>query len=126
MRSAIAAIEAYDVATPIHSRRSYGVNTYTYECSSLSIKGYYHRAAGELAERSPDIRTYHWFDEMGWGRVSAVLQTPNGFVEVRASCNNDNDSVYVVFTPGHFEKPDAKIVESHELPNGFLRCDWER
>jgi len=125
-QSAISAIEAFDVALPMNSERTYGVNTFINECSSQSIKNYYIRAVDALTDKNPDVRTFHWVDQMGWDRVSTVLQTQTGFIEVRASCNNDNDSFLVAFTPGRFEKPDAKILDAADLPNGILRCDLNR
>lgn len=124
--AAIAAIEKFDLAEVIDSEQRYGVDTFTNECSSSSIKGYYTRAAKALSAKSSNIITLRWVDDMGWDRVSTFAQTDSGYIEVRASCNNDNDSLYIGFVPGRFERPDGVLLTSFELPFGILRCDWAR
>ena len=125
VHAAIAAIEKFDLGEAIDSEQRYGVNTFRNEVSSGTIKKYYTRAAKALSDKSPNSATYKWVDQIGWARVSTVVQTDSGYIEVRASCNNDNDSVYIGFVPGRFDKPGASRLNGFELPLGILRCDWK-
>ncbi len=126
INSAIKEIEKFDPTIQITEKATFGANTFTDECSSSAIKSAYNRAASTLASKDSEVATYAWLDQLGWDRVSTVLQLPSGYVEVRASCNNDNDSVYIGFIPGTFDKPDMKRLDGFELPIGILRCDWNQ
>jgi len=120
----IAAINSHDLKTPIREQRVYGANTFTNECESITIQHLYDRAARSLAGRFPEVHTYSWIDTLGWDRVSTVAQGSDGYVEVRASCNNDNDSLSIRFCHGTFAQEGSKLLTSTDLPKGTLRCEW--
>ena len=124
MRTGIQSIRSHNLGDSISEERTFGANTFTNECSSSTIQSFYESAAQALADRSQAVRTYSWIDQLGWDRVSTVLQTSSGYIEVRASCNNDNDSVAIHFAPGSFERPDSRLLPSIALPKGTLRCEW--
>ena len=117
---AMRAIENFEVeATP--SKKNIGSETYTHEVASDVIRTFYHRAAEKVAARGGEVRTLAWQDAMGWPRVSTVLITTSGYLEVGAAMNNDNDSVFVHFRPEEFDRPGAKDLPSYHLPDGILR-----
>lgn len=124
VRMGIQAIRSHDLGGGISDERAFEADTFTNECSSSTIQSLYESAACALADRSDTVQTYGWVDQLGWDRVSSVLQTSGGYIEVRASCNNDNDSVSIRFAPGVFARPDSRLLSSIDLPKGTLRCEW--
>ena len=122
--SGIDAIQIFGKDQPVTAQRSYSANTLASGISSQTIKRYYDRAATALVAKGPTAKTYRWVDLEGWDRLSTVLQMDTGYIEVRASCNNDNDSMFIGITPGEFGRPDAEVLPTHELPSGMLRYDW--
>ena len=114
----------------------FGANTFTDEVSSETIADLYYSAC----ERLEDIRGSHprktwvWYDDEGWPRVSSVVLLPAAHIKVTASENNDNDAVYVSVTPGPFPPPDhsprhflaMKELPNDRLPAVVLRFQWKK
>lgn len=123
MRKAVWDIQQVDAEKPISSKKIYGVNTYTDECSTKAIRDYYHSAARALRDKSPDAATYVWFDPvLFYARVSTVLSTSGGYIEAVACHNNDNNSVAVIFSDQPFsdkERVNMKKLEGYELREDF-------
>jgi hypothetical protein len=119
------AIKQFNVTTAISVETDFHANTYTNQLSSQTIKELYNRAAKVLSDKSTKTESFSWEDIQGWPRVSTVLQTVSGYVEVCGSCNNDNDSITILFRPGTFARKGAKKLSTYEMPKGTLRCDWE-
>ena len=110
----------------IPEKTVYRVNTYDYDLSSERIKGYYNRAAAALGDLNKDSTTIRWHDSLGWDRVSTFCEIEGGYLEVRGSCNNDNDSVSIAFYESPFLGRGGEVLLSYEMPFGVLRCDWQK
>ena len=124
MRSGLRAIEQFDLSEGVEDESRYGVDTFTHQISSLTIEGYYDRAAMALNDKGGDlVVTYRWMDGMGWPRVSTVLEGEGSYIEVLAAQNNDNDSIAILFRKGKFSRPDTDVLSSSSLPKGTLRSD---
>ena len=124
MTEAVWSIRLVNSERPIRSEKVYSaVNTIADGCSIKAIREYYHTAAEALCAKSPKAVTYMWSDDvLYYSRVSTLLITPGGYIEVVASSNNDNNRVTVIFSDQPFsEKGRAgmKKLENYKLPEGF-------
>ncbi len=124
MTETVCAIRLFNSERPISSAKIYSAVNTPYEgCSIKALREYYHSAAQALCAKSPKAVTYEWSDNvLYYSRVSTLLMTPGGYIEVVASHNNDNNGVTVIFSDQPFsEKGRAgmKKLESYKLPEGF-------
>lgn len=125
INAGIRCIQSWDPSSRETIVHTFHADTFSNDCSSQTIKGLYLKAAASLAGRSGELKCYRWRDAWGWKRVSVVLPAKGGYIEVRASCNNDNDAVSIRIAPGAFEPSNAEVLSSLELPSGVYRCDWK-
>lgn len=132
-------LEVSASGTPAHDGKpsaDFGVNTFTDEVSSDTIADLYYSACERLEDLrgSHPRKTWVWYDDGGWPRVSSVVLLPAAHIAVTASENNDNDAVYVSVMPGPFPPPDhsprqfleMKELPNDRLPNGVLKFQWKR
>ncbi len=120
-RQGVAAIKKHTPDSSVIERRSFGANTFTHQFSSTTIERYYNLAAKMLNQHKTGTCTYYWEDSMGWPRISTVFQAERHYVEVRASQNNDNDSMAIIFSPNQFQVANAQKLDSYILPDTLLR-----
>ena len=110
---------------PISREKIYSaVTTGAEGCSAEALREYYDTAAKALYSKSANTVTYSWADDvLYYSRLSTVLETSQGYVEVVASHNNDNNCVAIIFSMQPFShKGRASMVkqDGYGLPEGFF------
>lgn len=125
MTRASLAIRLINPERPISSEKIYSaVTTGAEGCSSETLREYYDTAAKALYSKSDKTVTYSWADDvLYYSRLSTVLETPQGYVEVVASHNNDNIRVAMIFSVqpfGHRGRADMVKQDGYGLPESFF------
>ncbi|MBB5032748.1 hypothetical protein [Prosthecobacter vanneervenii] len=110
---------------PISSEKIYSaVTTGAEGCSAETLREYYDTVAKALYSKSANTVTYSWADDvLYYSRLSTVLETSQGYVEVVASHNNDNNCVAVIFSAHPFSHQGRANMEKQDgygLPQGFF------
>lgn len=110
---------------PISREKFYSsVTTGAEGCTAEALREYYDTAAKALYAKSANTVTYSWADDvLYYSRLSTVLETPQGYIEVVASHNNDNNCVAIIFSVqpfSHKGRADMVKQDGYSLPEDFF------
>lgn len=125
MTRASLAIRLANPEKPISREKFYSaVTTGAEGCSAEALREYYDTAAKALYSKSANTVTYSWADDvLYYSRLSTVLETPQGYIEVVASHNNDNNCVAIIFSVlpfSHKGRAGMEKQDGYGLPESFF------
>ncbi|MGV3663039.1 MAG: hypothetical protein ACO1TE_22835 [Prosthecobacter sp.] len=124
MTRGVCAIRWSSADKPITRHVTYRVTNLD-DLTSEDLADHYESAARALLAQSPEAASYRWSDNvLFYSRVSTLLHFPAGYIEVVASCNNDNDAVSIHFSSQPFTekgRTEMERIDSHAVPASLFR-----